>query len=108
MKPSLIKLKQAVAKMLPGQVEILSTDDEYFYWSDDKVRITERGWLYVCWLAEQTLTDEECRQYNELLIELRPDLKGLKCRSLRWSWGQPDNIKLEALCRVRHPKMFAD
>ena len=67
------QLQLALAKMLP---EILRADfgtegdDLHFEWLVEPrlMRIRDAEWLHVCWLVEQTLSDDERKEYTPLLM----------------------------------------
>jgi hypothetical protein len=67
------KLKQALAKMLPDYVSIVTAYNNELYWNhgavnhtgSDKVLDTEL--LHLCWLVEETLTNTQKQKYGELL-----------------------------------------
>lgn len=120
MKPSLETLKLEVAKILPD--EIVVTEELVgngvkalfrptavrFAWKDGKsstnktVFVTDREWLHVAHLAEQTLTDEE----NEVYLFNLHDICGADNFPSRVAVFASAEHRLEALVRTRKPELF--
>ena len=52
----------------------------------------------------QTMTKDQCNDFNRLLIELRSDIPlendGSSPQSLRWTWGQPAEVIAECFGRA--------
>lgn len=108
--PSLDELKLAVAKMLPDEI-IYDENPLWFWWKEDvdsgieNSQITDREWLHVCSLAEETLTVHQGESYCEIL----KDVCGCDVdagKASRVCYFASAEQRLEVLCRVKYPEMF--
>ena len=118
-------MKLAVASLLPDKIairdpekgveldqEILLPGGPIAVWRDTAKKVADREWLHVCWLAERTLTREECHEYHDALRNLetaplcRECHEGKRPWAERWTFNVGWEFKIEHICRVRFPEMF--
>src|ERR1017187_3810616 len=88
------KLKLALEKILPdkifaqrsgdGWVFCFRTEESIRHWIE--IRFME--WLYICWLAEEKLTDEESRKYVDILWDNFTGVNGYESAFVHASWQQ--------------------
>jgi hypothetical protein len=109
MKPTLESMRLAVAKMLPHEIT-WEDFNKYFYWQDTGAPVSDREWLTVCWLAEQTLTGNEFQDYWKILNQVTPGVgkAALNQQAFRCAWQSDVRYRLEALCHIRCPEMFTE
>ena len=101
------QLKRALAKMLPNLVAVNPSKPFTWYWKnktdtcDYKVLDTEL--LYLCWLVEETLTNNECRVYSEELVRIcvNPKLFQIDCTAGGWFFHATWQQRVIALCKVK-------
>jgi len=60
--------RRAMAEACPGIFGF--TVSGAIFWRDTMSDVTEREWLYACWLAVKTLTDRERAEYSHTLKEV--------------------------------------
>jgi len=58
--------RRALAEACPGIFGI--THSGFVFWPDTQKPITEREWLYACWLAEETLDPHFIDEYSNALL----------------------------------------
>lgn len=108
------EMKLAVASLLPDRVHIRGN---HVCWRiNEKTAgpaVMETEWLHVCWLAEKTLTDDECWEYGgiiEAMASLQPpewEQEGKPYAALYPFHTSPWK-RLEAICRVKFPHLFEE
>ena len=108
--PTLDEMKLAVAKLLPKlltvrrcpavdlQTEVMTTAFSY-RWNDTGRRVTDREWLEICRLAEQSLRHWEKMTYEDQLTRFTANCS--------WPLNAGADQRLEAICRVKCPEMFS-
>lgn len=95
------QLQLALAKMLPETLIPAVTAGKFWWNGNQRQRIVgceiiNTEWLHVCWLVEQTLSDEQRDVY---IISLMTDVDGTRYmnRGVSATWQQ----RALALCKVK-------
>jgi len=89
------ELQLALVKMLPEKIGITDGSPYWIFKGDTcGCKVIETEWLHVCWLVEQTLTENEQPEYQEML-GVQDSHSIYKTRSASWQH------RAEALCRVK-------
>lgn len=107
MKPTIETMKLAVASML---IDCLGTEDgelNTLHWLDTKARVTDREWLYICWMAEDRLD----ATYGDLYCETLEDVCGcdVECgKASRVCYFAEAEERLESICRIIMPSIFTN
>ena len=115
-KPTIDKMKLLVAGMIPEHILVLESGGSTLYGWNDPLHgfngpVTEREWLHVAWLAEESLSDDECREYGqiiEIMGSKEPqdwEARG-KPYAATYAFHATVEQRLEALCRIKHPGLF--
>jgi hypothetical protein len=107
--PDIQTLRMFAASLLPEHIHVfqhkMASGDvmNLFLWKPSWLPVTEREWLHVAWLVEQTLTRYECNKYNDLLIDGKPSRSIVVNEAEKWTWGQDAEHRLAAIWRVKNP-----
>lgn len=110
--PTIDEMKLLVAGMIPEHLHIRGTNACWRINEKAAGRaVVETEWLHVCWLAEESLSDDECRTYGqilEMMVSKEPAdwaSRG-KPYAATYAFHATVEQRLEALCRIKHPGLF--